>query len=91
MCIRDRAYIGVLFMLFTVSILFASYNHSERSVAAFKIAFMLSLGSLFTPLLLLFVPLTWIALVIMRCFSFRSLDVYKRQVVGLRRGKTVRK
>lgn len=67
------AYIGVLFMLFTVSILFASYNHSERSVAAFKIVFMLSLGSLFTPLLLLFVPLTWIALVIMRCFSFRSL------------------
>ena len=34
---------------------------------------MLSLGSLFTPFLLLFVPLTWIALVIMRCFSFRSL------------------
>ncbi len=67
------AYIGALCMLFSVSILFASYNHSEKSVAAFKITFILSLGSLFTPVLLLFVPLTWIALVIMRCFGFRSL------------------
>lgn len=72
MCMSP-AYIGVLFMLFVISMLFSSYNHSEKSVAAFKITFVLSLGSLFTPVLLLFIPLIWIALIIMRCFNFRSL------------------
>ncbi|NDV97281.1 hypothetical protein D0T84_20595 [Dysgonomonas sp. 521] len=67
------AYIGVLFMLLVVSLLFSSYNDSERSLPAFKITFILSLGSLFTPVLLVYIPLMWLGLIIMRCFDVKSL------------------
>jgi len=67
------AYMGVLFLLLIVSILFSAYNDSIKAVAAFKIAFILSLGSLFAPVLLLYIPLSWLALIIMRCFNFKSL------------------
>lgn len=67
------AYIGVLFMFFIISTLFSSYNSVNNSMPAFKVSFILSLGSLFTPVLLLYIPFTWIALMIMRCFNFKSI------------------
>jgi hypothetical protein len=67
------AYVGVLFILLVISVLFSSYNDSDKSLPAFKIAFIISLGSLFTPVLLIYIPLMWLALIIMRCFDVKSL------------------
>jgi hypothetical protein len=68
------AYVGVLFLFLIVSILFSVYNNDfVKPVAAFKIAFILSAGSLFTPVLLLYIPISWLALIVMRCFNFKSV------------------
>lgn len=67
------AYMGVLFILLIISVLFSAYNDSVKAVSSFKISFILSLGSLFAPLLVFFIPLSWLALIIMRCFNFKSL------------------
>lgn len=69
----SSAYIGVLCLLFVISILFSVYNITDRPQAAFRTSFMLALGSLFSPVLLFYIPLSWLALMIMRCFSFKSL------------------
>lgn len=63
------AYLGILFILFIISILFRSYNEGHEAVTAFKITFTLALGSLFAPVLLLYIPLSWIMMIQMRCFS----------------------
>lgn len=67
------AYLGVLFMLLIISVLFDSYNEAAKAIIAFKVTFILSLGSLFTPILLIYVPLSWVALIMMRCFNAKSL------------------
>ena len=67
------AYLGVLFMLLIISVLFDSYNEAAKAIIAFKVTFILALGSLFTPILLIYIPLLWVALMIMRCFNAKSL------------------
>jgi len=69
----SSAYLGVLTVMFIISILFAVYNSNEKSIAAFRTTFILSFGSLFAPVLLVYIPLLWIALAMMRCFSFKSI------------------
>jgi hypothetical protein len=67
-------YIGVLFMLVIISVLFGAYNsNTGKQIFAFKVSFILALGSLFTPVLLIYLPVLWIALGMMRCFNFKSL------------------
>lgn len=67
------AYLAALSILFVVYILFSAYNSSDRSIAAFRVSFFISLGSLFAPVLLVYIPLSWAALAIVRCFNFKSL------------------
>lgn len=67
------AYVGVLAMFLIVSILFGAYGEPQGSHIAFRVSFILALGSLFTPVLLLYLPIVWIGLGIMRCISFKSL------------------
>lgn len=69
----SSAYVGVLCLLLIVSILFSAYNIANCPQAAFRTSFVLALGSLFSPVLLFYIPLSWVALMIMRCFSFKSL------------------
>lgn len=66
------SYVAVLCMLFVINILFTVYNASEKAVGAFRVAFVLSLGSLFAPVMLVYIPLSWVALAIMRCLNFKS-------------------
>lgn len=66
-------YISCLFVLLIISILFASYNNNYPQEAAFKTTFMLALGSLFSPVLLIYVPILWISLIVIRCFNFKSI------------------
>ncbi|MFT4222777.1 hypothetical protein [Dysgonomonas sp.] len=65
-------YVAVLCMLFVINILFTAYNASEKAVGAFRVAFVLSLGSLFAPVMLVYIPLSWVTLAIMRCLNFKS-------------------
>lgn len=65
-------YAAVLCMLFVINILFEVYNASEKAVGAFRVAFVLSLGSLFAPVMLVYIPLSWVTLAIMRCLNFKS-------------------
>lgn len=65
-------YVAVLCLLFVINILFTVYNAKEKAVGAFRVAFVLSLGSLFAPVMLIYIPLSWVALAIVRCFSFKS-------------------
>jgi hypothetical protein len=67
------AYFGVSTTVFIISMLFAAYSSENKPVAAFKTAFALSLGSLFAPVLLLYMPFLWMALAMMRCFNFKSV------------------
>ncbi|MDR0823552.1 MAG: hypothetical protein LBN74_00535 [Prevotella sp.] len=67
------AYFGILFMLFITAVLFKSYNETSKALVAFKATFILALGSLFAPALLLYLPLLWIALALMRCFNGKSI------------------
>lgn len=67
------AYLGILFILLIISVLFDSYNEATKAIIAFKVTFILALGSLFTPILLLYIPLSWIALMMMRCFNAKSI------------------
>lgn len=69
----SSAYLGVLCVLFVVSVLFSVYNITDRPQAAYRTSFILALGSLFSPILLFYVPLSWFALMIMRCFNFKSV------------------
>lgn len=71
--VMSPAFLAVLFILYVIFIMFAIYNTGEKSVAAFRVAFMLSLGSMFAPILLIYIPLSWVALAIMRSFNFKSI------------------
>lgn len=65
-------YVSVLCLLFVINIFFSVYNANEKPVGAFRVAFVLSLGSLFSPVMLVYIPLSWVALAIMRCLNFKS-------------------
>jgi len=73
--VMSPGYTCALFFLSIISILFASYNSEMKQIPAFKVSFMIALGSLFSPVLLAYLPIIWIALAIMRSFSFKSLLV----------------
>jgi hypothetical protein len=67
------ALLAALLVLYVISTLFATYNTNEKPVTACRVSFMLSLGSLFAPVLLVYIPFAWIMLAIMRSFNFKSL------------------
>lgn len=67
------AYVGVLTMFLLIFVFFGSYNGQNSPNVAFRASFILGMGSLFVPLLLIYLPVVWIGLVLMRNFSFRAV------------------
>lgn len=65
-------YIAALCMVLVVSVLFEAYNTGFKQGAAFKATFYLTLGSLFAPILLIYLPILWICLMRVRSFNFKS-------------------
>ena len=66
-CISAMLFLVIIYMLF------GAYNSTSKQIYAFKVSFILALGSLFTPALLIYLPVLWIVLGMMRCFNFKSL------------------
>ncbi|MDU1889863.1 MAG: hypothetical protein E6767_04170 [Dysgonomonas sp.] len=65
-------YFGVLAVMYVISLLFVSYNATNKSIAAFASGFVLAVGSLFSPVLILYYLVLWLGLALMRCFSLKS-------------------
>jgi hypothetical protein len=65
--------VGMLLFLFIIGLLFEAYHSNDKQIYGFKTGFLLALGSLFTPGLLIYLPVLWVALSIMRCFNFKTL------------------
>lgn len=65
--------ISTMLFLVIIYILFGAYNSTSKQIYAFRVSFILALGSLFTPALLVCLPVLWVVLGIMRCFNFKSL------------------
>lgn len=66
-------YVGVLTLLSIVYSLFRGYGAVIKQWTALNVGFHLSLGSLFAPFLLLYLPVIWVCLSKMRIFSFKAL------------------
>jgi hypothetical protein len=71
--LMSAEYISTMLFLVIIFILFSAYNSPGKQMFSFKASFILALGSLFTPALLVYLPVLWLALAIMRCFNFKSL------------------
>lgn len=65
-------YISSVLALVTMSMLFSSYNTDKKQHAAFKISCVLALSSLFTLTALIYVPVLWITLMLIRSFNFKA-------------------
>jgi hypothetical protein len=66
-------YVALFLFLSIIGILFASYQGEHPQSVAFRCSFMLTLGSLFVPVSLIYLPVLWIAFIIIRSFNIKSL------------------
>lgn len=65
-------YVSALLTLIVVDVLFSAYHSEEKQYVATKSSFILALSCLFTPVSLIYFPVLWIALGIIRCFDFKA-------------------
>jgi len=67
-------YLASILFLYILYILFASYNSEGiKQLVSYKVSFILAFASFFVPEVLLYLPLLWIALIIMRTMNGKSL------------------
>lgn len=66
-------YIGLLFVLLAVDILYSAYQKTDVGGYSFRIGFILAVGSLFTPNLLFYVVVFWMGFSMMRCFNIKVI------------------
>lgn len=66
-------YITAILILYIIYILFASYHGNKPQIASFQTGFMLALASMFTPVAIIYFPLLWVSLAMMRSINFRGL------------------
>lgn len=66
-------YIAAFCMVLIVNTLFEAQTVAAKQWAAYKITFYLALGSLFAPILLIYLPILWICLIRVRSFNFKAL------------------
>lgn len=66
-------YFALFFVLLSIDILYSAYRKDRVADSAFRLSFLLALGSLFTFDLLIYVPLFWIGFAIMRSFSYKAI------------------
>lgn len=65
-------YVGALSMVAIIGALFESHSASYMQLSACKITFFLILGSLFIPILLLYLPVVWICMARIRGLSIKA-------------------
>lgn len=65
-------YVAAIIILYIIKIFLESYNEINKQQAAFRISFFLAIGSLFSPILIIYIPTIWIGLLIIRCFNFKA-------------------
>lgn len=68
----SASYISVLIVLFTISILFGAYSRADKQQSAMRASFVLAFGSLYVPSLLLYLPILWVSLYLVRSFNFKA-------------------
>jgi len=73
LAVMSPVYFSLLFVLIAVGILYSSYRKEKVAESAFRISFLLALGSLFTIDLLLYIPLFWIGYAVMRSFNYKAI------------------
>lgn len=65
-------FISALITVFILSMLFASYNIERKQDIAFQASFMLALSSLFSISAIIYLPILWVGMAVMRSFNFRA-------------------
>lgn len=65
-------YIAALSMMLIIGALFEANANNFSQSSACKITFHLALGSLFAPLLILYLPIIWICMMRVRCLSIKA-------------------
>lgn len=70
--IMSPLYIAVLTILIILNDLFEGYNSKTKQWIALKITFNLSLGSLFVPIILIYIPVLLYCLRKVRCLNFKA-------------------
>lgn len=69
-------YLVLLFVLFLVDVLYSSYRKEKVADVAFRIGFLLALGSMFSFDFLLYIPLFWLGFVIVRSFNYKAIFAF---------------
>ena len=72
MIFMNANYISAIFVLAAISRMFGSYSTNRKSKSALEVSFIIALGSMFNLGLILFFPVFWIGLALMRSFGFRA-------------------
>lgn len=71
--IMNPQLIGGLFFLLAIDKVYASYQSQTSPRMAFDFGFYFAIASLFTPDILLFLPLFWVGLSVMRSFNIKAI------------------
>ncbi|MDH6353762.1 hypothetical protein M2132_000079 [Dysgonomonas sp. PH5-45] len=66
-------YLAIFFFLLTLDKLLDAYQNPISARHSLYMGFYLALGSLFTPDVLMFLPLFWVGLLLMRSFRFKAI------------------
>jgi len=69
----NPTYLSLFFVLVSFNILYGSYQKENVSDQSFRISFLLTVGSLIDITLLLYIPLFWLGLAIVRSFRFKAV------------------
>lgn len=70
--VMNPGYISALAILLAVLSLFDAYATTQKAIATLRVGSIIALGSLFAPGLLLYFPILWICLTLMRSFNFKA-------------------
>lgn len=68
----NHQYISTLLILFAIDILLGSYQQVNSSGKAYAIGFTIAFASMFSFSILIYLPVFWVSIGIMRCFSFKT-------------------
>jgi len=72
MAFMTPSFLSILLLLYAVDLLFSSYQLPFASWQSYQISFLIALGSLFTPSLLIYIPIFWIGLSMMRSLDIKA-------------------
>lgn len=66
-------FISALIVMFILSMLFSAYSIDRKQDIAFQASFMLALSSLFSISAIIYLPILWVGMAVIRSFSFKAL------------------